>query len=186
MRNIFRLYLVVAISQILFAMPVCAETIAEGTTVAEWLENNQYAPKFKNYPAEMRKFTAAKNVDFNSYKGSYNYRTTLRNAFKEEPNFAGKYVVAHAGCGTQCSIYWIINKETGKIIFSEASQLGASYLRASNLFVMNGDTYGIDQHPDDTEAKYVSPAITVKFYKVENDKIKLIKSLPLPQEEIEN
>lgn len=43
------------------------------------------------------------------------YRTVLREAAKEEPDFAGHHRIALAGCGTNCMIAAAINLRTGRV-----------------------------------------------------------------------
>lgn len=38
------------------------------------------------------------------------YRTILRSALEQSPNFAGEYIIVMWGCGTDCRVYSFINK----------------------------------------------------------------------------
>ena len=68
------------------------------------------------------------------------FRTMLRLAAAQGPNFAGHYTIAVWGCGTSCSDFAIINAKTGRVTFEEK-------LRAiSTVFVDNAPAY-IDNGP---------------------------------------
>lgn len=43
------------------------------------------------------------------------YRTVLREAAKEEADFAGHHKIALAGCGTNCMLAAVINLRTGRV-----------------------------------------------------------------------
>src|SRR4051812_16159107 len=59
-------------------------------------------PTFTQYAAKVE---PARNVKVNlkSHKNANMFRTNLRNAAKEGVNFAGHYILATWGCGTNCS-----------------------------------------------------------------------------------
>ena len=43
------------------------------------------------------------------------FRTRIQGAAKKGPNFAGKFTIAHWGCGTTCISIAIINEESGSV-----------------------------------------------------------------------
>lgn len=43
------------------------------------------------------------------------YRTTIRDAAKQGPNFAGRYAVAEWGCGSNCGGMAVIDEKTGNV-----------------------------------------------------------------------
>jgi len=85
------------------------------------------APKFKNFPAEIH---LGENVglSFRS-KVAREYRTRLSQWAKERPNFAGHYILATWGCGTNCTQIAIVDAKTG-VAYSPA---GASFNAADNV-----------------------------------------------------
>lgn len=108
-------------------------------------------PTFTQYSVPVAKVRNI-NVDLKSNKYARNYRTNLRNAAKEGVNFAGHFVVANWGCGTNCSETAIIDARNGKVFFPEILQ-GATfgfcelddsvdepiqYKKNSRLFILNG------------------------------------------------
>ena len=75
------------------------------------------APRFKDYPAAVRHGRAAP-LDLRSHPLARKYRTLLRQQLREEGvNFAGRYTLASAGCGTGCSISAIIDARNGRAYF---------------------------------------------------------------------
>lgn len=47
---------------------------------------------------------------------NYNFRTRIRAASREKPNFAGRWVLVNWGCGTGCSDGRLVNVATGAIL----------------------------------------------------------------------
>jgi hypothetical protein len=79
----------------------------------------QATPKFDEYPAEVYRGRNAKvRLDTPDAK---NYRTRLREASRQKPNFAGHYVLVTWGCGTQCQYGAVVNVLNGRVTFLPAS-----------------------------------------------------------------
>ena len=70
-------------------------------------------PQFKDYPAT-EKFTG-RNAPVIIGKNERMFRTRLREAAKEKPNFAGRYILTSWGCGTSCLMGAVIDAKTGKV-----------------------------------------------------------------------
>ncbi len=71
-------------------------------------------PQFPDYPAsKIHKGTNAKPVLDDPDKN--NYRTRIREAAQQPPNFAGRYVITTWGCGTGCNRGAVVNVATGKV-----------------------------------------------------------------------
>lgn len=84
-------------------------------------------PTFKRYAA---KVVTIKNIKVNlkSHKTANMYRTNLRNAAKEGVNFAGHFVLATWGCGTDCSQSAVVDARGGRVFFPEILDIvGISY-----------------------------------------------------------
>ena len=70
-------------------------------------------PQFKDYPA-VGKY-AGKNAPVIITGDDRRFRTVLREAAKEKPNFAGHYIVTAWGCGAACLMGAVIDANTGKV-----------------------------------------------------------------------
>lgn len=77
-------------------------------------------PQFRSYPADDFVLRNRSPVDLSSDE-AWMYRTRLRNAAKQEPNFAGHYVIAEWGCGTTCVMGAAIDVASGRVTFLPAS-----------------------------------------------------------------
>ncbi|HXN46321.1 MAG TPA: hypothetical protein VN893_06745 [Bryobacteraceae bacterium] len=72
------------------------------------------APRFEDYPAtEAYKGKNAPVVL--ASPGDRKFRTMLREAAAEKPNFAGHFVLAEWGCGAGCVMGAAIDANTGKV-----------------------------------------------------------------------
>ncbi len=70
-------------------------------------------PQFKDYP--VKTIYRGKNAQILPSKDTRTFKTRLREALKENPNFAGHYIVTTWGCGTGCQVGAIIDARTGKV-----------------------------------------------------------------------
>lgn len=104
-------------------------------------------PQFREYPADDSLVTTRAPVDLTS-PDAWTFRTRLRNAAKQEPNFAGQYVIASWGCGATCVTGANVNLATGKVVFLPGSVCcwgrvdenfkALEFRRNSRLLVMSG------------------------------------------------
>jgi hypothetical protein len=72
------------------------------------------APRFEDYPVRER-YTGPAHAPVLATRDARAFRTRLREAAREKPNFAGRYVVAEWGCGTECVSGAIIDAKTGRV-----------------------------------------------------------------------
>jgi hypothetical protein len=83
------------------------------------------APTFAAYRVTSPETVGNPNLDLKSNPIAATYRTVLRQETAQGPNFAGHYRVAVWGCGTSCSMFAVVNLDTGRVItpegFSHAS-----------------------------------------------------------------
>jgi hypothetical protein len=70
-------------------------------------------PQFKDYP--VREQFTGKNAPLVLTRKDRAYRTRLSDAAKEKPNFAGHYILAAWGCGTECLMGALIDAKTGRV-----------------------------------------------------------------------
>lgn len=71
-------------------------------------------PRFENYPASQ--WTGPAATAKLTSPSERMFRTNLRAAAKEPPNFAGHYRVAIWGCGTRCVGGAMVDLQTGKVL----------------------------------------------------------------------
>lgn len=75
------------------------------------------APRFESYPAKPYTGKSTK-PDMNSDPATKMYCTQIKEWSKEKANFAGHYILATWGCGTNCTHFAIIDAITGKVYHS--------------------------------------------------------------------
>lgn len=76
-----------------------------------WAE--QQAPRFQDYPI-LEKFKGKNQRLLLSQKDRL-YKTRLKEAAKNKPNFAGHYILSVWGCGMECVMGAVIDAKTGKV-----------------------------------------------------------------------
>ena len=69
-------------------------------------------PQFKDYPAAAY---SGPNAPLILTRDDRNFRTRLREASKEKPNFAGRYILTAWGCGTSCLMGAVVDAKTGRV-----------------------------------------------------------------------
>jgi hypothetical protein len=103
---------------------LCA-LLAAGQARADCLISHEVAPpdapKFSDYPATpwSGKPAAVKATTPQSKQ----YRTVLREAQKQGPDFAGRFRVAQWGCGAGCTDWAVIDSRTGRVATPEGFRL---------------------------------------------------------------
>lgn len=65
------------------------------------------------------------------------FKTRLIEASRQAPNFAGKYVVAEWGCGSNCQHFMIIDLEAGTVTDGFTTSWGIKYQVDSTLLVVH-------------------------------------------------
>lgn len=73
------------------------------------------APRFKDFPALGGLKGKSATPKVRADKRSWLFRTELREAAAEGPNFAGHYRLASWGCGAACFQWAIIDLQSGKV-----------------------------------------------------------------------
>ncbi|MDT4969593.1 MAG: hypothetical protein QOJ64_4330 [Acidobacteriota bacterium] len=111
-------------------------------------------PTFADFPARVTKATA-RQINFSSHPKARQFRTQLRESLSEVVDFAGRYIVATWGCGTDCEQSAIIDGKTGNVFFPKQLQgtsLGTvdadevlEYKENSRLLIINGSPAGPDR-----------------------------------------
>ncbi len=74
------------------------------------------APTFATYRVTSPETVENPNLDLKSNPTARMYRTVLRREIAKGPNFAGHYRVAVWGCGSSCSMFAVVNLNSGRVI----------------------------------------------------------------------
>ncbi|MDE3168973.1 MAG: hypothetical protein KGL75_02425, partial [Acidobacteriota bacterium] len=89
------------------------------TVTAEDLADKN-APNFGSYSAAIPATSRPDRLDLESNPVARTYRTVLRTQAAQGPNFAGHYRVAAWGCGSSCTMFAVVDLDTGKVITPRA------------------------------------------------------------------
>ena len=73
------------------------------------------APQFKHYPVSERYHGPQAVPKLVQGTPAWYFRTRIREAARQMPNFAGHYVLATWGCGAECLSSAIIDVKTGEV-----------------------------------------------------------------------
>lgn len=133
-------------------------------------------PQFRDFPA--RAGPPARNAPvLLSTDQELTFRTRLREAATRRPDFAGFYVVAIWGCGTDCLMGAAVNTRTGRVAFLPASICcltagdgytdKIAYRADSTLLVLTGRR---NEAEDDLGAH---------FYRIQGDQFVHVSDVPL-------
>lgn len=133
------------------------------------------APQFKDY--SVNETHSGKNASVKLTKDSRSFRTRLREAAKEKPNFAGRYILTVWGCGTSCLAGAVIDAKTGSVAFlpgaihsweGDENLDPLEYRLNSRLIIFSGN---IDQKGMDDSG------LNSHYYEFRNGKFKYIKTI---------
>jgi len=153
--------------------PLTAQTVTA--------QNPPPVVQFKDFPApidnshrrDTQRLQPTTGVD------GFSYRTRLRRAASQAPNFAGHYIVGVWGCGTECIMGAAIDAWNGKVIWLPGSiccvfsELGydvdmISFKIDSNLLILRGD---LDEKEGTGKEHY---------YRIDGDRFVFLRDAPLP------
>lgn len=121
-----------AITFMIFALGINTSAIAQKDGWNEYTirasDIPSDAPRFEDYPV---KIYAGPNAAprIAGDKEAHLFRTRIREWSREKPNFAGHYILATWGCGSNCTQIMIINAITGKVLHPP----GLKYNEATNV-----------------------------------------------------
>jgi hypothetical protein len=73
------------------------------------------APKFADYPGGGA-YTGRNAAPILATREARQFRTMIRDGAREKANFAGHYIVASWGCGTDCEMGAIIDAVSGRVV----------------------------------------------------------------------
>jgi hypothetical protein len=72
------------------------------------------APRFEEYAAPAP-FAGPTHAPVLATRDARQYRSRLREAAQEKPNFAGRYILTVWGCGTECVTGAALDAKTGRV-----------------------------------------------------------------------
>lgn len=132
-------------------------------------------PQFIDYPVKI--YTGKTSQLDLSDESARIFRTRLRDALKEKPDFAGEYVVTMWGCGASCRMYAFINKRTGKLLDGgfggEGSQEDVVASRANSRLLVTQE--------ENMNENWEIESVTTRFYVFEKGQFKLLKTVKNPE-----
>lgn len=131
-------------------------------------------PAFKDYPAGPLYQGQNAAPDLSTDEAN-TFKTRLKKAAKEKPNFAGHYILTQWGCGAGCINFAIINAKTGKVRFPPFTLCcwppnvddPIEFRPDSKLIVLNGQ---INEGGQDKDGKF--------YYQWEGDQFKFLQFSP--------
>lgn len=129
-------------------------------------------PQFADYPIKSVYTGKAAQLDLSDGSARM-FRTRLRDALKEKPDFAGEYVTTMWGCGASCRMYSFVNKRTGKLL--QAGFGGEE--NAEDVVATRPNSKLLVTQEENRNADYEIVNLTTRFYILENGKLKLLKSM---------
>ncbi len=132
-------------------------------------------PQFKDYPVKSVYTGQTAQLDL-SDEGARMFRTRLRDALKEKPDFAGEYVITMWGCGASCRMYLFVNKRTGKLL---SDGLGGEE-RQEDIVASKANSRLLVTEEENRDENWEVKSITTRFYILDKGKLKQIKSIVEP------
>lgn len=105
------------------------------------------APHFEDYPAVAHPIAKRAPVQLRT-RWDRLFRTNLRNAANDSPDFAGDFVVAQWGCGASCTGWAVVDPAAGRVLtvkgyenvvgIQAGDDARVLYRRSSRLIVTEG------------------------------------------------
>lgn len=139
-----------------------------GMTVAH---AKNIVPQFTDYPVKPYTGKTAQ-LDMTD-ESARMFRTRLRDALKEKPDFAGEYVTTMWGCGASCRMYSFVNKRTGKLLHAG---FGGEE-NAEDVVATRPNSKLLVTQEENRNENWDVESLTTRFYVLEKEKFKLLKSI---------
>ena len=127
-------------------------------------------PQFKDYPAKLYAGKPAKLLLNN--ETAKLFKTRLSEALKQKPVYAGEYVLASWGCGTQCVSYTFVNKRTGQVLDKDFGGETGDEIKSFKV-----DSKLLITHTTNYDNDYNVIGGATNFNVIENGKLSVIKKL---------
>lgn len=128
-------------------------------------------PQFSEYPVKSVYTGTTARLDI-SDPDARMFRTRLNDALQQKADFAGEYVATMWGCGASCRMYSFVNKRTGKLL--QAGFGGEE--NSEDVIATNPWSRLLVTQEENMDQNYAVESLTVRFYVLENGKLKLIKT----------
>lgn len=132
---------------------------------------------FSNYRVSEQILESPAPLDLSSHPWGFTFKTQISSTYNEnkKPNFAGHYIVASWGCGSNCQSGVIIDQKTGKIYdLPETASASRYYFGYSNLLIVNpGNT------KKSCDIKKTAGCVPATFYLWENNNFREIKPIDI-------
>ncbi|MGM0439431.1 MAG: hypothetical protein ACQEP3_03320 [Patescibacteria group bacterium] len=110
------------------------------------------------------------NLDFSTRPEAKDFRTKIQNAVDEGPNFAGNYVYAEWGCGTNCGAGAIINPKSGEVVeYGLVNTHGIKFKKDSKLLIINPP-----EEINAVESESRAGNVKSKYFIMEEDRLLLL------------
>lgn len=158
--------------QTIFLFVVCVVSISA---------QQKRLPRFEGYAVRENYKGKVASVKLTSSSARM-YRTMLRQNAKQGVNFAGQFILATWGCGSDCHSFAIIDAKTGAVYFSPLISFvgGQRFQEEDRLqFRRNSRLLIVAGAKDDEEIG--------KFYYVwKNNRLRLLRKTELPLTKAEN
>lgn len=132
-------------------------------------------PQFSDYPVKSVYKGKTAQLDISDPSANM-FRTRLRDALKEKPDFAGEYVTTMWGCGASCRMYSFVNKRTGQLL---ADGFGGE-ARTEDVVATRVNSRLLVTQEEHMDQNYEVDQVTTRFYVLEKNRLKLIKTMVRP------
>ncbi len=137
----------------------------------------QTLPQFADYPAGPVYRGRVAALDVTSSPNARLYRTRTREAMADGVNFAGHYVVARWGCGTECMGGQIVDARTGRAVADLPTDTPyVSFRPDSRLIAVMTPADVADRFGDDPDVA-ISPYFGSSYWVLEGDSLRHLGSL---------
>jgi hypothetical protein len=148
-----------------------------------------HAPTFDAYPV-IREEVVNPKLNPASNTNARKYRTVLRLAIAEGPNFAGYYRLVHWGCGTSCAMFAVVNLKTGRVMTPESFSEVVGVNLYADEFLPNTESDGWGfRHRSDSKLLVLAGALLHEnkndskegafYFVLKGEKLHLIHSTPV-------
>lgn len=132
-------------------------------------------PQFRDYPVKSVYTGKTAKLDISDPSANM-FRTRLRAALKEKPDFAGEYVTTMWGCGASCRMYSFVNKRTGQLL---ADGFGGE-ARTEDVIATRANSRLLVTQEEHMDQNYEVDQVTTRFYVLEKSRFKLLKTIVEP------